>query len=88
MVDVFFISCQTDEGCKGLQEFGMHLCINSQCISHDYFLEDHMIPLTVPTTVTTTKASVRVQTAVIASPTDSVTTTVTTTKASVRVQTM
>ena len=60
-VDGFFIPCKTDEDCKELEEFGLHVCIDNYCITHDYFLEDNMMPpspaVSVPTTVTTTTAT-------------------------------
>ena len=55
-VDGFFIPCKTGEDCKELEEFGLHVCIDNYCITHDYFLEDNMMPpaVSVPTTITTT----------------------------------
>ena len=57
-VDGFFIPCETQEDCKVLDEFGLHMCKNKHCITEDYFLEDYMMPATAsptataPTTVT------------------------------------
>ena len=74
-VNGFFIPCESQEDCKGLDGFCIHICVNHYCIAEDYFLEDYKMPVT--TTIVTVQTTVSVSTTVTAPTTVTASTTVT-----------